>query len=67
MSNRLGQAVLSGGYIELPAVSGTGDNTTVQLALPQWTSCVRADAIECMEGALDVEQGNHTAKGHQFP
>ena len=46
---------LSGADVELPAVPRAGDDAPLHRPFSQRPALVRADAIESIEGAIDVE------------
>ena len=46
------------GDVKLPTVPRTADDATFQLALTQRSALMRADAVECVVAAVNVEQSD---------
>src|SRR5690606_32722749 len=52
--------------VKLPAMPRAGDDRAAKGALAERSPLVRTDAIECIERAVDVEQGDDSPLGHKL-
>ena len=58
--------MLAGRHVELKAVPGAGDDAALELPLAERAALVGADAVEGVERAADVEQGDDSLAGDEF-
>ena len=58
--------MLSGGDVKLPAVPGAGDDVSAEGTFAEWAAGVGADAVEYVEFAGDVVDGEDSAIGDDF-
>ena len=66
MHERAARLVLAGRYVELKAVPGAGDDAAGESALAERAALMGADAVEGMERAAHVEQGNDPLAGDEL-
>src|SRR6478672_3433920 len=66
VDQRFAGLVLAGAHVELPAVPGAGDDAALELSLAKRAALVRADAVEGVDGAVDIEEGHNPVAGDAF-
>ena len=52
--------------VELPAVPGAGDDAALELSFAERASLMRADAVEGVDDAINVEKGNDSVARNAF-
>jgi len=66
MHERLAGLVLTGRDVELKAVPRAGDDAAGERPFAERPALVRANAVEGVERAADIEQGDDSLAGDEF-
>lgn len=53
-------------YIKLPTVPRTRDDIPDNGALGEWSTCVRADSVQCVKPAFQMKQRHDPSRGNEF-